>query len=359
MKPSQEKPFMLSVVTPAYHEAENLPHLHARLCSVLDGITAQWEWIVVDDHSQDETPRVLEKMSSLDPRIRVIRLARNHGAYTAIACGLRHACGDAAVVISADLQDPPEVIPQLVEAWQTGAKVVWAARRRRAADSAAQRVTAGLVHGVLRRLPGLRQLPEGGADFFLLDRVVVGALAQCDERSVNLTALISWMGFSQTSVSYDRGARLHGQSGWNLDKKINYALDSVTAFSFMPIRIMSYFGVLVAMCGFSGALYVMLRAWEGTPVRGYPSLMVAILVLGGMQMVMLGVLGEYLWRTYDEVRGRPRFIVEKTLNVSDVESANPAEVSRLQNSTPALELPSSAITSSNAIFRETAVNAKC
>lgn len=313
---------LLSVVTPAYREAENLPLLYDRLRTALDAISPHWEWIVVDDHSSDATPRVLERLAAKDHRVRIIRLARNHGAYTAIACGMRHARGEATIVLCADLQDPPEIIVHLVDKWRGGAKVVWAARKRRTSDSAAQRITAAAFHRTIRSLPGLTQLPESGTDFFLLDNCVVSALAQCNERSVNLTALISWMGFPQDCVYYDRGARLHGKSGWNLDKKIKYALDSFTAFSYLPIRLMSYFGVLVALCGFVGAVYVLLSAVGGSPVRGYPSLMVAILVLGGMQMVMLGVLGEYLWRTYDEVRGRPRFLIERTVNVAPDSSIN-------------------------------------
>lgn len=314
MKSPRIKQPMLSVVTPAYREAENLPVLFDRLRTALDTVSPHWEWIVVDDHSTDTTPGVLERLATQDHRVRIIRLARNHGAYTAIACGLQHARGDATIVLCADLQDPPEIIVHLVEKWRGGTKVVWAARRRRTSDSAAQRFTAGAFHRIIRSLPGLTQLPESGTDFFLLDKCVVAALAQCNERSVNLTALISWMGFPQDCVYYDRGARLHGKSGWNLDKKIKYALDSFTAFSYLPIRLMSYFGVLVALGGFVGAAYVLLSAAGGSPVRGYPSLMVAILVLGGMQMVMLGVLGEYLWRAYDEVRGRPRFLIERTVN---------------------------------------------
>jgi len=315
MKASCATSPLLSVVSPAYCEAENIPILFERLRTTLDALTPLWEWIIVDDHSSDATPQVLARLAECDPRIRVIRFARNHGAYTAIACGLQHARGDAAIVLCADLQDPPEIIPDLIEKWRGGVQVVWAARRRRSADAISQRLSAGLFHRMIRRLPGMHQLPAGGADFFLLDRRVIAALVQCDERSVNLTALISWMGFAQDCVYYDRGARLHGQSGWNFDKKIKYAIDSVTAFSYLPIRMMSYFGVLVAVCGFVGAIYVLLSAIGGSPVRGYPSLMIAVLVLGGMQMVMLGVLGEYLWRTYDEVRGRPRFIIERTINL--------------------------------------------
>lgn len=315
MSGRSSKGFMLSVVTPAYREAENLPCLYERLRAVLDAEAPRWEWIVVDDHSPDTTPEVLDALAESEPRLRVIRLARNHGSYTAIACGLRYARGDAAVVISADLQDPPEVLADLTAAWRDGAEIVWAVRKKRTRDSWSQRLSAAFFHRLLRRLSGLSHLPAGGSDFFLLDRVVVRALRRCRERSVNLAALIGWMGFRQAGVRYDRGVRLHGRSGWNLGKKIRYAVDSVTAFSYLPIRLMSYVGMVVAVCGFAGAGYVVLRALEGTPVRGYPSLMAVVLVLGGLQMTMLGILGEYLWRTYDEVRGRPRFVIERTLRI--------------------------------------------
>lgn len=300
----------LSVITPAYNEAANLPVLHERLAGLAAGLGTEWEWIVVDDHSMDETPAVLARLAEEDGRVRGIRLARNHGSHVALVCGLDHARGDCAVVLAADLQDPPEEIPRLLREWRQGAQVVWAVRAQREGAGWLQLAFARLYYALMRRTTALRALPATGADFFLVDRRVIEALKQFRERHVSLLALITWMGFRQAAITYTKQARLHGRSGWTTGKKLKLAMDSITSFTYFPIRLMSYVGFLTAAAGFSYALVVVSSAWRGHPPTGWASLMVVVLIVGGIQMLMLGVLGEYLWRALDEARERPKYLVE-------------------------------------------------
>ena len=301
---------MLSIVTPAFREAGNLAALHARLVAALGTLPLAWEWIIVDDHSPDATFAVIEQLAANDSRVRGLRLSRNSGSHQAIACGLAHANGAVAAVLAADLQDPPELLPELLAQWQAGAQVVWATRRSHARPGALDRASSRVFHALLRRLDGLAGLPASGADFFLIDRVVIDALAGFRERNANLLALIAWMGFRQASVPYDKGPREQGRSGWTLAKKLALAVDSITAFSYRPIRWMTYAGGFTALAGFGYAAFVAWLAVDGQPPSGWASLMVVVLVVGGMQMLMLGVLGEYVWRALDEARRRPRTMVE-------------------------------------------------
>jgi polyisoprenyl-phosphate glycosyltransferase len=308
---------LLSVVTPAYNEAENLPLLYEKLSQVLNIPELTWEWIIVDDHSRDETFAVITELTKRDSRIRGIRFARNFGSHTALTCGLHYAKGDCAAIMAADLQDPPEILLELIASWRKGAQVVWAVRQRRHGEKVSTVGFARLYYFLMRHVVGLREMPATGADFFLIDQLVIEALQQFNESHVSVLALITWMGFRQTYIAYDKQARLHGQSGWNLEKKLKLILDSVTSFTYLPIRLMSYTGFVVALLGFLYAGVVVINALTGSnPVQGWSSLMVVILVLGGMQMLMMGVLGEYLWRALDESRRRPRYLIEDTINIS-------------------------------------------
>jgi glycosyltransferase involved in cell wall biosynthesis len=314
---------MISIVTPAYNEARNLPALYERLRAVLEAAGEDWEWVVIDDHSRDETFVVLGALAARDPRVRGLRFARNFGAHTAVTCGLHHASGDCVVTMAADLQDPPEVIPELLERWRAGAKVVWAARQHREGETTATVGFSRLYYWLMRNVVGMREMPPTGADLFLADRVVVEAFARFHESNVSIPALLTWMGFSQETITYDKEARLHGSSGWTLGKKLKLAVDSVTSFSYVPIRFMSYLGVAVGLTGFGYAAVVVLNFLMGRPVAGWSSLIVVVLLLGGLQMIMMGVLGEYLWRALDESRRRPRYIVEDATAGSRLPSGGP------------------------------------
>lgn len=306
---------LLSIVTPAYNEARNLPLLHQRLERVMADLSLDWEWIVVDDHSGDDTFAVVASIARRDARVRVVRLARNSGSHTAITCGLHHARGDCAVVLAADLQDPPETLPALLDKWRDGAQVVWAVRARREGERATTVSFARLYYLIMRKVVGIREMPASGADFFLLDRRVLDAFRRFNESNVSILALLTWMGFRQASITYDKQPRVFGRSGWNLGKKVKLVVDSVTSFSYLPVRLMSMVGFVVAIVGFLYAGVVVVNALAGRPPEGWASLMVVVLVLGGVQMLMMGVLGEYLWRALDEARRRPRYMVEDAVNL--------------------------------------------
>jgi len=308
---------LLSIITPAFNEEANLPLFHDHLANSLHAMGMQWEWIVVDDHSRDATWAVLQELANREPRLKAIRLARNSGSHTALACGLQHAHGDCAVVLAADLQDPPETIPALLEKWRSGAKIVWAVREDREGESTATKTFSKIYYWMMRHFVGVSNMPAAGADFFLLDRRVIDVLNVFKESNVSLIALLTWMGFRQDRISYVKQARAHGRSGWNLDKKLKLAVDSITSFTYKPIRFMSYVGFIVAFLGFLYALVVIgYRLVFQTQVPGYPSLIVTMLVIGGLQMIMMGVLGEYVWRALDEARNRPRFIIEDTIGLT-------------------------------------------
>jgi dolichol-phosphate mannosyltransferase len=300
----------LCVITPAFNEADNLPVLYRGLRAAADRFHIDWNWLVVDDHSGDATFDEARKLAVADQRVRAIRLARNVGSHVALRCGLDHCDAECAVVLAADMQDPPEVIPTLLEKWRAGAQMVWAVRARREGEKTSTLGFARLYYGLMRQVVGVKGIPATGADFFLLDRKVIEAVRRFPESNVSLLALLVWLGFRQESVLYVKQPRLHGRSGWSWGKKIKLVIDSVTAFTYLPIRCMSVVGVVVALIGFVYALVVLINGLLGHPTSGWTSLMIAVLVIGGIQMTMMGVLGEYVWRALDEARRRPRYIIE-------------------------------------------------
>lgn len=310
---------LLSVITPMFNERENVEILHKRLSDALDAEGIEWEWIVVDDHSGDDTFSKVRKIASVRKNVRGVRFAGNTGSHMALACGLNLARGRCSIVLAADLQDPPELIPELLQKWREGARVVWAARKNREGAGIHEKAPSRGYYWILRNFVGIDNIPPTGADFFLLDQRVTNALKLYGETNVSILALIAQMGFRQEVVHYDKERREWGQSGWTLSKKVKLLLDSIIAFTFKPIRFMSYFGFCIALAGFVFAIQVIVNALTGTPSEGWSSLMVVTLVVGGTQMVMLGILGEYLWRTLDESRNRPRFLIEEELGFSEEE----------------------------------------
>jgi polyisoprenyl-phosphate glycosyltransferase len=317
---------LITIVTPAFNEEQNLPKLHARLKSISAEFGGKFEWIIVDDHSRDRTFQVASAIAAGDPRVRVFRLARNSGSHNAVFCGLHRARGGCMVLVAADLQDPPEVIPEMLVAWRTDAQVVWGVRASAPQTSVAGRLAARFYYYAMRRWAGLDSMAPTGADMMLLDRAVIDALLKFGERNLSIFALIAWMGFRQDSIRYEKQDRLHGTSGWTLGKKLKLAIDSITSFSFLPVRFFSALGILFALLGFIYAALTVGRSLiYASPVEGWSSLMVAVLVIGGLQLLMLGVLGEYLWRTLDEVRARPRYLLEACVDgeVRQVQAAAP------------------------------------
>jgi dolichol-phosphate mannosyltransferase len=306
---------VLSIVTPALNEAENLPVLYDRLASVMSRLGVDWEWVIVDDHSDDETFAVIERLALGDGRVRGIRFARNSGSHAAIACGLHRVAGDAAVMMAGDLQDPPEALPVMLERWREGAQVVWAVRRRRPGESLRTLEFARLYYWIMRRLVGMKEMPARGADFFLIDRVVIEAFRPFSERHVSVLALIMWLGFRQEYIEYDKQPRERGRSGWTLGRKITLVIDSITSFSEFPIRVCSYIG-LALMTLATAALGAALLA---LPTLGAGLLFVLAVMIGltGVQLLALGIVGEYIWRGLDEARRRPPYIIEETAGIGE------------------------------------------
>jgi len=302
---------------PTYNEEGNVDPLYDRLRSVADGQQdVSFEFLFVDDCSSDGTSDKLAKLAEQDSRVKVVRFARNFGSHAACAAGLCYCQGAAAVVMAADLQDPPELIPDLLEQWRSGHKVVWAARKEREGESAITIGFARLYYWLMNTFADVR-LPEKGADVLLVDRAVVQAFKESPEKHTSVHSLIAWLGFPQTMIEYVKEARHAGQSKWTLRKKVKLLVDSFLSFSYVPMRLMSVVGGCVAALGFLYAIVVVLNwLFIGRAVGGWSSLMVVVLLLGGVQMLMLGVLGEYLWRTFDECRKRPRYVVENTVNLN-------------------------------------------
>ena len=294
---------MLSIVTPAFNETANLDALYARLVRSMERIGEDWEWLIIDDHSRDETFSVIERLSLVDGRVRGIRLARNSGSHVAITCGLHHAQGDAAIMIAADLQDPPETLQAMTGAWRQGAQIVWAVRRGRPSGFAA------LYYRIMRRVVGLKEMPAHGADFFLVDRIVLDAFRQFPERNVSVLALITRIGFRQAHIEYDKEPRAGGQSGWTLARKIRLVIDSIAAFSDFPIRFCAYVGAALMIASLVlGLVGPLLLPNLGA---GLCLLLAAMVGLTGLQLVALGVVGDYVWRGLEEARRRPQYLIER------------------------------------------------
>ncbi|MBI3272454.1 MAG: glycosyltransferase family 2 protein [Planctomycetes bacterium] len=304
----------LSVVLPCYNEEENLPSMVERLRRVADAQGGEWEFLFVDDHSSDRTPEVLRALAAQDPRVKSIRFARNFGSHAAIAAGLAHSRGDAAVILASDGQDPPEDVPRMVEKWRAGSKVVWAVRAARH-DAASVKLFSWAYWWLMQKI-ALPNMPPAGADMLLVDRRVIDVVDRMKERNTTILGVILWAGFDQAFVNYTKEPRRHGATKWTFARKVKLAVDSVVSFSYVPIRWMSYLGFLLSLLGFLYAALVIGRAFLVKELpQGWSSLMSVFLVVSGVQMVMLGMLGEYLWRALDETRSRPRYIVEGTLNV--------------------------------------------
>ena len=311
---TRSHPGRLSLVLPAYGEAENLRSLLPRLLE-LESLADALEVVVVDDHSPDDTLEVLRDFAERDSRVRGLRLASNSGSHLAILCGLEAATGEAAVVLAADGQDPPEVVEKLVTAWREGAQVVWAVRQSREGESVRTRGFSRLYWWLMNRTTGLR-LPPAGADLCLLDRRVIDAVISIPEHRVSLFALIASLGFRQVEVPYAKQARRAGRSKWTFRKKLGLVMDSVVGFSTWPLRMATILGFVYAVCGFSYAALLLVnkltggRIFGAVPVTGFAALMTVLLISSGTIMLMLGIFGEYLWRALDQVRGRPRYLIE-------------------------------------------------
>jgi glycosyltransferase involved in cell wall biosynthesis len=304
---------VLSLVVPCYNEADNIDSLQARLAAVLDSMGLSWEIVYVNDGSRDLTLRRLEALHARDARVAVINLSRNFGKEIAMTAGLEHTRGDAVVVIDADLQDPPELIPDLFAGWQEGFDVVYAQRRERQGETWLKKTTASMFYRLMAALGGVK-LPRDTGDFRLMSRRAVNALLQLRERHRFMKGLFAWIGFPSKAVPYDRRPRHGGKTSFNYWKLWNFAIEGITSFTVMPLKVASYLGLLVSLlAGVYAAQMIVRTILFGNPVAGYPSLMTVILFLGGAQMLTLGVIGEYLGRVFNETKQRPLYLVEAHL----------------------------------------------
>jgi glycosyltransferase involved in cell wall biosynthesis len=300
----------ISVVVPAYNEASALELFHGRLLHALAGLES-WEVVYVNDGSTDGTLSAMEALHRTDNRVALVSLSRNFGKEIALTAGLDHAAGDAVVVIDADLQDPPELIPELVAEWRAGFDMVYAKRRSRAGESWLKRGTAVVFYRLMQRMGDLK-LPENTGDFRLMSRRVVDAVRQLREQHRFMKGLFAWVGYPTTFVLYDREPRCSGVTKWSYWKLWNLALEGITSFTVMPLKFATYVGLVVALLSGIYAAEVMVKTLIiGNPVAGYPSLMTVVLFLGGMQLMFLGVIGEYLGRVFNETKQRPLYLVER------------------------------------------------
>jgi dolichol-phosphate mannosyltransferase len=325
---------VFSVVVPIFNEEETLPKLYARLIAVMEGLGEPFELVLINDGSRDASLATLQALRDGDPRVRVVDFSRNFGHQVAISAGLDYARGRAVIIIDADLQDPPEVIPELVARWRAGAEVVYAQRRSRQGETRFKLMTAKAFYWLLRRATAV-DIPRDTGDFRLLDRRVVDALRTMREHHRFMRGLSAWVGFRQEAVLYDRQERYAGTTKYPLHKMVNFSLDALTGFSFVPLRLATTLGFILAGLSLVGILIAAgLRLVEGAIV-GQASTLILVLLLGGIQLIFLGILGEYLGRIYDEVRARPLYIAREVPS----ERATPARPFLPQPETPQPEMP--------------------
>lgn len=301
---------MISIVIPVYYNEQNLPITYHKLKhNVLSAIKTDYEIIFVDDGSKDNSYNELLKLRESDKKVKIIKLSKNFGQHIAIYAGLKNIKGDCAIVISADLQDPPELILQMLDKYSNNYKVVIAVREDRQ-DGLFQKMFSYIFYCLIRRY-AIKDMPKNGFDCFLADKQVIDVLTKVETKNLSLFNQIIWLGFNRAEVHYTRLNRDIGKSGWSFSKKIKLAIDSLLAFSFTPIRVISLLGIIVCISSFIYAIYVIIQKIFLGAYTGWSSLMVAISLLSGIQMLMLGIIGEYLWRNFDETLKRPLYIIDE------------------------------------------------
>ncbi len=331
------------MIVPCYNEEQVIRETHRRLTGVLEQLEPlKFELIYVDDGSKDRTPLILGELQGGDERVRVVRFSRNFGHQIAATAGLEHASGDAVVLIDADLQDPPEVIALMIDRWREGYEVAYGTRTERTGETGFKIWTAKLFYRLINRLSETK-MPLDTGDFRLMDRKVVDALLAMPERDRFLRGMVSWVGFRQVAVPYERAPRLAGTSKYPLFKMIRFATDAVLSFSYMPLRLATWLGfitILMALAGIIYAVFLRLYTDEKHWVRGWASIFTAVLFIGGVQLISLGIIGEYLGRIYSEVKKRPLYVVQERLGFEtksrsrkliDVDSRQHAVVERAKS----------------------------
>jgi dolichol-phosphate mannosyltransferase len=303
---------LLSVVAPIYNEEATLATFYTRVCEALEGLP--FELVLVDDGSSDSSPELLEALAAEDPRIRVIFLSRNFGHQTALTAGLDHARGTAVVMLDADLQDPPELIPRMLDHWRAGCDVVYAVREHRDGESWFKLTTARWFYRLFDRLAQV-DLHHNSGDFRLLDRQPLDALLSMRERSRFLRGMTVWVGYRQAAVPYQRDARYAGETKYTISKMLRFSLDAMSSFSHRPLQLATLLGFLISTLAFIAIPVVAGLRLAGSYLPGFGTVTIAVLLLGGIQLIALGIIGEYVGRIYDEVKGRPLYLVRSRTNV--------------------------------------------
>ncbi|SMF67163.1 glycosyltransferase family 2 protein [Allosphingosinicella indica] len=309
----------LSIIVPVKDEEDGIAPFVARVAPILDGLlpARDWEILFIDDGSTDTTLPAIDLAHRAEPRVRGLSLSRNFGKEAALSAGLDHARGAAVVPMDVDLQDPPEVLGEMMAKWREGHEVVYGVRRNRRTDSLPKRLTADLYYRAHNYMSS-DKIPEHAGDFRLLDRAVVDLIRRMPERNRFMKGMFAWGGFRQAAVEYDRARRTVGKTKFNYWKLWTLALDGITSASTWPLRVWSYIGVVIALLSFVYALYMIVRVVVlGSDVPGYPSLMVAVLFFGGLQLISLGVLGEYIGRILIETKQRPIYVIRHTIGIEE------------------------------------------
>ncbi len=300
----------ISIVVPAYNEEEVLPEFHKRISHVLDSLSINTEIVYVNDGSADNTLILLNELQKKDSRVSIIDLSRNFGKEIAMTAGIDLAQGEAVIIIDADLQDPPELIPELVKHWNEGYDVVYAQRVVREGESLIKKVTAHTFYNLMQKVSHIK-IPEDTGDFRLLSNRAVESLKQMPEQHRFMKGLFTWIGYKQKPVPYRRDPRYAGNTKWNYWKLWNFALEGITSFTITPLKVATYLGLITATGAFAYGAFIIVRTlFYGNPVPGYPSLLIVVLFLGGIQLVTLGIIGEYLGRVFNESKRRPLYFLK-------------------------------------------------
>lgn len=306
------KEVFISLVVPMFNESENIGMLYKRLTMVLENLKRPYEVICVNDGSRDDTLQKLIEINQKNPRFKIVDLSRNFGKEVALSAGLDYSSGEVVVPIDADLQDPPELICEMIEKWNEGYDVVYAVRAQRDGESWFKKSTASLFYKVIGKMSPI-DIPGNTGDFRLMSRQSVDAIKELRETHRFMKGLFGWVGFRQAAIIYNRDARFAGKTKWNYSKLWNLALEGITSFSYMPLQWSMYFGFIVAFTAFLYGVYMTIRTLiYGNPVPGYPSLMVMVLFLGGVQLFTIGIIGEYIGRIYTESKHRPLYFIRES-----------------------------------------------
>ena len=315
-------PDLVSVVAPVYNEEATIEEFYSRVCGSLDGLP--FELVLVDDGSSDGSPLILDRLAANDPRVRVVALSRNFGHQTALTAGLDHARGDAVVMLDADLQDPPELIPKMLDHWRAGCDVVYAVRETRAGESRFKLSTARWFYALFDKLAQV-ELQHNSGDFRLLDRRPLNALLSMRERNRFLRGMTVWVGYTQAAVPYERDARYAGETKYTFSRMLKFSLDAISSFSHRPLQLATLFGFIISTLAFIAIPVVIVLRVLGSYLPGFSSITIVVLLLGGIELIAIGIIGEYVGRIYDEVKGRPLYLVRARRNLPDPEGApNPA-----------------------------------